>query len=255
VRNVPRLTTLVDVIRFLVECRRRTMFRVVVSLGIAVGLGIAVLAAACASDEEPSGTTGVAAEHVVDLDCLATVGTEFPAQHPEPASPERVSELTRILCGDEAVTSVVAGRWAGRDLWIRVSYVYEYREADNSGEFPSAMVNLYFDPPLSYAGEVPVQTDPCSGHYGDDERLDPDDPCMDAPHEYGRRHQEFAGATGVVARVDFRRGEVVELFAVPFAVAPEEMADIRGQYGGAAYERASVPAYRASCSGNTSRSV
>jgi lysophospholipase L1-like esterase len=193
------------------------------------------VAVACASDEVPNGTIGIEAEHVVDPECITTIGTEFPAQHPAPASPERISELTRILCGDEAVKAILSGRELGRDLWVRISYVYEHMEALNTGERPIAMVNLYFDPPLSYSGEVPVQTDPCSGHYGNDERLDPDDPCMAAAKEYGRRHQEFINETGVVAEVDFRRGEVVELFAVPFAVAPEEMADIRGEYGGAAY--------------------
>jgi len=211
------------------------MSRTLVLLAIVFGIGVAVVATACASGGEPDRASETSAERVVDPECLKTIGTEFPAQHPETASPERIAELTQILCGEDAVKALVAGRVAGRDLWIRVSYVYEYREADNLGEFPIAMVNLYFDPALSYGGEVPVQTDPCSGHYGDDERLEPDDPCMDAPHEYGRRLEEFAGATGVVAQVDFRRGEVVELFAVPFPVDPGDMADIRGYYKGAAY--------------------
>jgi hypothetical protein len=209
------------------------MPRFLASLAVVAALAIAVLAAACASQGDPNDATPVDTEHVIDPECLITIGTEFPAQHPDPASPERISELTRILCGEQAVQALMAGRDVGRDLWVRISYVYEYREANNSGEFPIAMVNFYFDPPVSYSGEAPFQTDPCSGHYGDDERLDPGDPCMDAPREYGRRQQEFADETGVVAEVDFRRGEVVELFAVP--VAPEEMADIRSQFGGAAY--------------------
>jgi len=211
------------------------MSRLLASLAYAVAAGTFVLAVACASENEPNGAEDSGEEHIVDPECLRALGTEFPAQHPEPASPERIAELARALCGEDAVKALVAGRAAGRDLWIRVSYVYEYREANNSGEFPIAMVNFYFDPPVSYIGEVPVETDPCTGHYGDDERLDPDDPCMDAPHEYGRRQDEFAGATGVVAQVDFRRGGVVELFAPPFDVNPEDMADIRGYYGGAAY--------------------
>jgi hypothetical protein len=201
------------------------------SLAVAVGLGIAILASACGSDR----TGARDEERAADPECLKTIGTEFPAQHPEPASRERVAELTRALCSDEAVQALTARRALGRDLWIRISYVYEYREAANSGEFPIAMVNLYFDPPVSYSGEVPFDADPCTGHYGADERLDPDDPCMDAPHEYGRRLEEFAGATGIVAQVDFRRDEVVDMFAVPFPVDPGDMADIRGYYKGAAY--------------------
>jgi hypothetical protein len=204
------------------------------SLAVAVGLGIAVLASACGSEEEAD-RTGARAERAADPECLRALGTEFPAQHPEPASPERVADLARILCGEDAVKALAAGRAAGRDLWIRVSYVYEYLEANNSGEFPIAMVNFYFDPPVSYSGEVPVDVDPCTGHYGEDERLDPNDPCMNAAHEYVREHQEFMDATGVVAQVDFRRGEVVELFALPFPVDPGDMADIRGYYRGAAY--------------------
>ena len=211
------------------------MPRFVVLLVIAAGLGIALVMAACASQGDPDDTTTVDAEHVADPECLTTIGTEFPAQHPAPASPERIAELTRILCGDDAVKAILAGRELGRDLWVRISYVYEHMEALNTGEKPIAMVNLYFDPPVSYTGEVPeIISDPCWGRRGADERLDSDDPCMDAPREYGRQHRVFAGETGVVAEVDFRRDEVVSLFSA-IGVAPEEMADIRGQFGGAAY--------------------
>jgi hypothetical protein len=211
------------------------MSKSLVSLAITLAAGVAILAVACGSGKEPDSATPRDAGRVVDPECLATIGSEFPAQHPEPASPERIAELARILCGEDAVKALVAGRAAGRDLWIRVSYVYEYREANNSGELPIAMVNFYFDPPVSYSGEAPFDADPCTGHYGGDERLDPNDPCMNAPHEYGREHKEIMDAMGVVAQVDFRLGEVVELFAQPFDVDPGDMADVRGRYGGAAY--------------------
>jgi hypothetical protein len=145
-----------------------------------------------------------------------------------PYSPERDARVTEILSKTEAVNGMLAGRELGRDYWIRVSYVYDYKEARNSGEKPIAMVDIYFDPPLSFSGEVPVYSDPCSGHYGEDERLEPDDPCMAAPKEYGSAHQSFTDAQVITTEVDLRRGEVVQVFQSPTSASSMEY--IKGRY-------------------------
>ena len=145
-----------------------------------------------------------------------------------PYSPERDAKVTEILSKTEVVNAMLTGRELGRDYWMRVSYVYDYKEAANSGEKPIAMVDIYFDPPLSFGGEVPVYSDPCSGHYGDDERLEPDDPCMTAPKEYSTEYRSFTDAQAITAQIDLRRGDVVEVFQSP--AAKEEIEDIKGRY-------------------------
>jgi hypothetical protein len=149
---------------------------------------------------------------------------------PEPTpSPEQDAAVREILFENDAINAMLAGRELGGNYWMQISYVYEYLGVRNYGEKPIAMVNLYFDPPLSYAGEVPaIVEDPCSGH-GVEGYLDPDDPCIDQPKEYGTRYLTFTDQIGIVAQVDFRRGEVVDIFAVP--VTPDEMEHVRGQYG------------------------
>lgn len=149
---------------------------------------------------------------------------------PDPAElAEKDAKVKEIVSDNEAIKAMLAGREEGRDYWIRISYVYEYLEAANTGEKPIAMVDIYFEPPLSYAGEVPIMSQPCKGHYGADERLDPDDPCMDEPKEYGSEYRSLTDAQVVTAQIDLRRREVVEVFQSP--VSKEAMEDIQRRYG------------------------
>jgi len=135
-----------------------------------------------------------------------------------------------IVLQEKAIEGMLADREEGRDYWIRIGYVYEHREAANTGEKPIAMVHMYFDPPISYEGEFPViLSDPCSGRRGADERLDPDDPCMNEPKEYGRVHGGPVDAQSIVLTVDLRRGEVVGVFQAPVTV--EEIEDTQRRYG------------------------
>lgn len=167
--------------------------------------------------------------YVFDFQCLGQARTGL-VQNPTPAAPERVAELTRILCGDATVKAVVAGRELGRDYWIGISYVYEHADVPNSGEKPIAMVHFFFDPPVSYRGEVAaIVADPCRGH-GVEGRLDPNDPCVDEPKEYGSEYREFVDAQQVTAEVDFRRGEVVEVFQGPPGIAWVTIDYFRMQY-------------------------
>jgi hypothetical protein len=149
---------------------------------------------------------------------------------PEPTpSPEQDAAVREILFENEVIKAMVAGREEGRDYWIRISYVYEHRGIGNYGEKPIAMVDIYFDPPLSYAGELPaIMSDPCAGH-GVEGWLDPDDPCVDEPKEYGSAYRSFADARCVTAQVNLPGGEVVTVFQSP--VSQDDMEDIQTRYG------------------------
>ena len=190
------------------------MSRSALSRRVAVILGIAAVAAAAA-------TVGCLANGASDSTVEPIEPTTFP-----PATDARVKE---ILFEDGAIKAMVAGREEGRDYWIRISYVYEHRGIGNYGEKPIAMVDIYFDPPLSYAGELPaIMSDPCAGH-GVEGWLDPDDPCVDEPKEYGSAYRSFTDARCVTAQVNLPGGEVVTVFQSP--VSQDDMEDIQRRYG------------------------
>ena len=201
------------------------MFRQTLPRKAAVLLGIAAVAAAvaitgCFADEASNGS--------VEPTEPSPVVTPVP---PDPAElAEKDAKVMAIVHQDKAIKAMLAGREEGRDYWIQIGYVYEHREAANTGEKPIAMVHFFFDPPISSEGDFPViVSDPCSGRRGPDERLDPDDPCMNEPKEYGRVHGGPVDAQHVTAQVDLRRGEVVEVFQSP--VAPATIEDIKESYG------------------------
>ena len=129
--------------------------------------------------------------------------------------PERDALAKEIAFGSEAVRALIAGRQEGRDYWIVISHVYHHgRGTQDVGERPLAMLDFYFEVPVSYAGEVPtIIFDPCDSRLDDSGNLiDPNDPCIDEPDEYGTRHLEFANVQHVTVEVNFPLGEVVELF-------------------------------------------
>ena len=188
---------------------RRTLSRRVVTLVGIAAVAAAVATAGCFGGEGSDGT----------------VETIEPTTSPS-ATDARVKE---ILFEDGAIKAMVAGREEGRDYWIRISYVYEHRGIGNYGEKPIAMVDIYFDPPLSYAGELPaIMSDPCAGH-GVEGWLDPDDPCVDEPKEYGSAYRSFTDARCVTAQVNLPGGEVVTVFQSP--VSQDDMEDIQRRYG------------------------
>ena len=152
-----------------------------------------------------------------------------PLTTPSPTeSPEKDLAVKQLLSQNDAVEAILAGREEGRDYWIRIDYVYEYMEARNTGEKPIAMVNIYFDPPVSFAGNVPTASDPCKGHRGADERLDPNDPCINEAPTYSTVHREFKESRGIVAKIDLRLGEVVDVFEL--GPAPYEIEDAKRGY-------------------------
>ena len=142
-------------------------------------------------------------------------------------SPEKDAQVREILSQNDAIKGILAGREQGRDYWTKIDYVYPYAEPKSTGEKPIAMVNMFFDPPVSWAGEVPTKSNPCQGHYQDD-WLDPNDPCRNEPPQYGTGHAQFSATQGITAEVDLRRGQVVEVFEV--GGSPLEIRDAQRGY-------------------------
>lgn len=143
-------------------------------------------------------------------------------------SPEKDAQVREILFQNDAVKGILAGREEARDYWLRIDYGYGYYEdAKDTDEKPMAMVNMYFDPPVSWNGQVPIRSSPCQTHYQDD-WLDPNDPCRNELPQFGAGYREFSQAQGIAAEVDLRRGQVVQVFEVP--VTPDEMKDAQKRY-------------------------
>ena len=119
-----------------------------------------------------------------------------------PYDAERDAGVMKILGQNKTVSAMLAGRELGRDYWIQVSGDYPGRDGKGT-----AMVDIYFDPPVSYAGEVPARSDPCVGI------VDPpdDDPCYSEPREYLTKYKTFSDVQVITAVTDLKRGAVVDI--------------------------------------------
>lgn len=138
---------------------------------------------------------------------------------PSPAPSDRDAKVRQIFFADDAIKAMVAGRELGRDYWI-VDVAHFTRPFHGSWE---SMVVMVFAEPVSYSGELPTASNPCEGHYGEDEQLDEDDPCLNEPRQYGTKPAVFSIEDEAYARVDITRGEVVEVLGVD--VAPDILED------------------------------
>ncbi|MGA2285287.1 MAG: hypothetical protein ABSG55_03330 [Dehalococcoidia bacterium] len=128
---------------------------------------------------------------------------------PTPTTDPRVMELARA---NDAVGTMLTGRTEGSDYWIRIDYVDRWRTSVK-GSNPVAMVVIYLDPPVSYSGDVPTESDPCRGHYDDDGYLlDPNDACTSQTSTVSMTHRDFLKAGVVTVEVDLRRDKVVQVF-------------------------------------------
>jgi hypothetical protein len=145
-------------------------------------------------------------------------------------SPEKVAEIRDILFADEAVKGILAGRNEGRDYWMRIDTIFEHADVKNTGEPPIAAVQMYFEPPVSWEGEAPTWSDPCSGHYDDDGWLvDKNDPCVNEPREYQTRQYGLTNANNVHAFVDLRVGRVMYVLGGRGA-SPDEIRYAKNEY-------------------------
>lgn len=131
-----------------------------------------------------------------------------PGTVPTP-SPEKIAQIRQILFQDEAVKGILAGRHEGRDYWMRIDPMYERENVEKKGEPNIAAVYIWFDPAVTWEGEVPTRSDPCKGHYDDDGYLvDKNDPCIYGPREYGTSYEKFDSTHGISPFIDLRLGRV-----------------------------------------------
>jgi hypothetical protein len=145
-------------------------------------------------------------------------------------SPEKVAQIRDILFANEAVKGILAGRNEGRDYWMRIDMIFEHADVENTGEPPIAAVQMYFEPPVSWEGEVPTWSDPCKGHYDDDGwLLDKNDPCLNEPRQYGTRQYQLNNANTVHTFVDLRVEQVVRLLGGGGAF-PDEIRQAKKEY-------------------------
>ena len=192
------------------------MSRSALSRRVAVILGIAAVAAAAATVGCLANGASDSTVEPIDLsnpdcdpnepECLERIRSALRAQDPTPAPPEADAKVRELLFEDGVIKAIVAGRDLGRDYWMQIQHWSSAR-----GEL-GATVTIVFAEPVSYAGQVPTESNPCAGHYGPDERIDPDDPCLDEPREYGTTYKIFADTRIIHAKVEVGRGEVVHIF-------------------------------------------
>lgn len=137
-------------------------------------------------------------------------------------SPEKIAQVREILFRDEAVKGILAGRHEGRDYWMRIDMMYERENVDKTGEPSIAAVLMWFDPPVSWEGQVPTRSDPCDSYENEEGWLtDKNHPCINEPREYGTSFEEFGPTNGITAGIDLRLGQVyavVEMGGSPDAI-------------------------------------
>lgn len=161
---------------------------------------------------------------------ITNLGASDPGTSAVPTeSPEKIAEIRDILFADEAVKGILAGRHEGRDYWIRTYTIFEHADVENTGEPPIAVSQMYFEPPVTWEGEVPDRSDPCDGHYDDDGwLLDKQDSCQNEPYQVTMRHEQFIQRNSVHVFMDLRRGEVVEILGG--GAEPDEIRDAMKGY-------------------------
>jgi hypothetical protein len=103
-----------------------------------------------------------------------------------------------ILARDDFVRWLVGDGELWRDYWLNMS--------------GDVAVDILFARPVSFRGIVPTRSDPCSGHAGADERVDPDDPCRKETPVYGTSYMEFHDQRWVQVFVEVDRNSVVGVF-------------------------------------------
>lgn len=144
---------------------------------------------------------------------ITNLGASAPrtTYNPTP-SPEKIAQIREILFENEAVKGILAGRHEGRDYWMRIDTIFEHAHVENTGEPPIGAVQIYFEPPVTWEGEVPTWSDPCEGHYDDEGWLvDKNDPCRNEPRQFGTRQYRLTDANNVHIFVDLRVRRLGEL--------------------------------------------
>jgi len=170
--------------------------------GILPLLGVAAVAVVRCFPEGGSDRTGPPVDcDVSEPECVERIDAALRAEFPD-------AKVKEILFENEPIKAMAAGRELGTDYWLSIS-----PHGPLHGQ-RVARVNVVFAEPVSYSGEILWASDPCQGHTGEDERLDPDDPCLDEPREYGTRYVIFPNVRDVYATVELGRRDVIEVFTM-----------------------------------------
>ena len=139
---------------------------------------------------------------------ITNLGASSPSGIPTP-SPDKIAQIRDILFQDEAVKGILAGRNEGRDYWIRVDMMYERENVERKGDPNIAQVLMWFDPPVSWEGEIPTISDPCDSYKDEEGYLaDKNHPCIREPLQYSTAHEKFEDTGGITAAIDLRLGRV-----------------------------------------------
>lgn len=145
-----------------------------------------------------------------------------PVATPAPVDPAQLAQKDAkakgILLESAVGKAMLAGRKEGQDYWVSISH----------GERPFhgqqvAWVNIVFAEPVSYEGKITTASDPCKDRIGPDERLDPDDPCLNELRDYGTAYVTFPDVRDVYATVELRRRNVVDVYTMD--TPPDILAD------------------------------
>ena len=123
---------------------------------------------------------------------------------PEPADPQ----ITDLLMKNDAIRSIIGNGQLGKDYWLNSSPIKNDAHGDNG-----AIVDVAFARPISFKGELPLASNPCSGK-GNEGHIDAHDPCLAQPRSYGSRAVEFTDVEKVrllQAQVDLTRRAVVSV--------------------------------------------
>jgi hypothetical protein len=114
-----------------------------------------------------------------------------------------------IILENSALKGMILGPDSNREPLIRVqSYVSPDITAAKRGSV-LALANVFFDPPISFSGELPRQTNPCEGYPRVDGAIPEDAPCWDLPVEFITEYVEWHDITTVTVVVDIQEKKVV----------------------------------------------
>lgn len=134
--------------------------------------------------------------------CVDAVNTALSASRPtEPPPPPAVRD---VLFRNDVVHRLIGAGAERVDFWLIIDTIPPGSPHGDVG----AMAIIVFKEPVSYSGTVPDRSGPCDGH-GVEGHVDPDDPCLDQPREYGTREISFIDVRVVHTQVDTGRGGVV----------------------------------------------
>lgn len=159
--------------------------------------------------------------------CAEEINNYFNSQRPSPAPEVENARARSIVLEDKDVVSLLGSATTlGSDVWAHVDHISQRRGAQRL-----AWVDLVMDQPISFSGDLPAAVDPCSGHFGEGERLDEGDPCLSQPvtKEPSYIKASFVNVRHVQVLVDMTAGEVLMILADP-DVPDNEIEDMIGQF-------------------------